>query len=328
MLKIIAPVNAAEEVDALVGSGARELYCGVLDSRWNRRYSPVASPNRREWRESSMRDFKTLENAVLKANDFGVPVALTLNAQYFSRLHEKDLIHYVDSALSAGVEVFFVSDLGLILLLKERYPGVKVHLSSVASASNSMEVEFYRRLGVSRINLPRHLEVGEIKSIVRRHKSMEFEAMLFYGKCFNIDGSCTFHHGPREYGLGANGCELLCKLKPPSGDRKAAAGIRSLKKSLYSFDGYARNLLVQCGLCALYDFNAVGLHGVKVIGRGKPLWMRLFAVRLAKTMVDVLEEKLGRREFMAFVRDAVVNNTISGFRRECTSFNCYYPSLM
>ena len=61
MIRILSPVCGADDAAAVIGAGASEVYCGVMTQDWQKRYTNVGSPNRREWRVSSMRGYDELE---------------------------------------------------------------------------------------------------------------------------------------------------------------------------------------------------------------------------------------------------------------------------
>ena len=68
-MKIAAPLCLPTEVAPLVRAGARELYCGLLSPAWQRRYSPLASCNRRYFTKSSLPHIYALRDAVRMAKN-------------------------------------------------------------------------------------------------------------------------------------------------------------------------------------------------------------------------------------------------------------------
>lgn len=328
MLKIVAPLNAVDDVNPLIDAGASELYCGVLTRKWLRKYTPVVSPNRREWRDANLGSFDELEEVVKSAHSRDVSVALTLNAQYFTEKQVPDLKRYVKKAVGTGVDAFFVSDIGAICLIREIDDSVGVHLSSVAATFNSSAAKFYGKLGAGRIILPRHLRLKEIKEVVKSNSGLEFEAFVMYNRCPNVDGLCTFLHGSAEYGLGTNGCALLYDIEEFPKDEGVRRNVKNIQTWTHTPDGFVTNLAIQCGLCALYDFERWGLHAIKIIGRGKPLWMKLVGVKLALQFVDLLKKNPSKKRFMSVVRKKVENDLIDDHPRFCNALNCHYPELI
>ncbi|MFH0860225.1 MAG: U32 family peptidase [Candidatus Altiarchaeota archaeon] len=327
-MNVASPVNGVHETELLISAGASELYCGYLPRYWIRKYTPVGSLNRREWADANLKDISELEEIVGIAHDFGVTVSLGLNAQYYSEKQVPDLRRYVDETLSAGVDSYLVSDIGLLRLLREDYEDVALHLSSVAHVYNSLAAGFYERMGVRRIILPRHLTVDEIKKVVKGKSKVEFEAFILYNRCANCDGLCTFQHGSEEYGLGANACSLDYKIIPVPPSSRVSSNIEYYAKSCLSPQGFMDNIAFQCGLCALYEFKRLGLHSVKIIGRSKPLWMKLLGVRLTSFLIGFLDENPTKSEFTDTVKGIVEYDLMGGRIRTCTQYNCYYPEML
>jgi len=324
MVLINAPVNSPSEVEPTVKAGASEVYCGLIDGEWDRKYSAVCAPNRREWRESNLKSFRELAQVVGKAHALDVPVSLAVNAPYFSGSQEKDLLRYVKKAHSTGVDNLMVADIGTLLRLSELGLDVDVSLSSVAGAYNSQAISFYRGLGVERAILPRHLCLSEIHSILKSHPDFKFEVFILFNRCLFSDGLCTFLHGSKEYGLGRNVCGRRFKVKEMPGGRENTL----FEEVFHSPESAPQNFSFQCGMCALYDLSRWGVYGVKVVGRGKPFWMREFGVRMLKKIIDHLEEKPSKVIFMRDVRSIVENTVFADSKRPCNQFNCFFPELI
>lgn len=329
MTAIIAPVNSPREVEPLVAAGADELYCGLIDSSWARKYSPVCSPNRREWREANLTSFQELASVVRRAHEFSVPVSLALNAPYFAGCQEKDLASYARKAVSAGVDAILLADVGALLLLRELDLGVKLHVSSVAGVYNSQAVSFFKRLGVRRIILPRHLTLAEIRPIMKSHPKIKFEVFTLYNRCIHSDGLCTFLHGDECFGLGANMCARKHKITGKPSNAMIRGSIRKLEDVYHTTAGITQNLAFTCGLCGLYDLVKWGVYGAKIVGRGKPLWMREYGVKIIRSLLKHIEEdKPTRNEFIKDVRTIIEHTVFSDTTRSCTDFNCFYPEVL
>lgn len=329
MVSIIAPVNSVDEVEPLVSAGAGELYCGLIDDKWAKKYSPVCAPNRREWRECNLESFSELSAVVEEGHCLGAPVSLAVNAPYFAQCQMRDLKVFLERACACGVDAFMVADLGCMTLLRELDLGVSVHVSSVAGVFNSRTASFYRKLGAERIILPRHLTLSEIRSIVSARSDMEFEVFTLFNRCVHSDGYCTFLHGSPEYGLGANACTLAYDVYGQPDGRRIRGKVGRYLESFRTRDGVLDNLSFQCGLCALYDLHGWGVHGAKVVGRGNPLWMKKMGVELMSNILKHVEEdKPDRGEFVRDVRSVVENTVFSDRRRTCTGMNCFFPELI
>jgi putative protease len=264
LIRVLAPVDKVEEVEEVIRSGADELYCGVLSRDWLLKYT-IAALNRRPHPACNLKSFKELEECVEIAHSYGVPVALTVNEHYYINEQYPILLDYIEKALDAGVDSLIVSDLALLLTLRDMRLGVKLHVSTGGTTFNSETVKFYQELGASRVQLDRHLTIQEIRDIHKEISGIETGVFILNSKCANIDGFCTFLHFASSDPAYTNACMLPYEVQVESfedDEKKVVAGIRQQVWQRYHIDDRP------CGVCALYEFNEIGLSYVKIVGRG------------------------------------------------------------
>ena len=320
-MKILAPCNHPNEVDLLLEAGADELYCGVLSQAWRSRFTNLASCNRREWRAANLDDVEQLGRVVARTHAHGAVIHLALNAFYTEEQYPL-VLEQVEQALALEVDALIVADPGLIRTLHERYPAVRLHISTGGTTFNRATVAFYRSFGAARIVLPRQLRIEEMTAIIAAHPDLEFEAFVLNSGCKNIDGFCTFQHGVSElrHGplwkvpkrLGLDGL-LLDGLRyvPKSLARKVRAGrlpmdsachlsyqvtdltqpstkqSRRLAKNVK--DSFSLLAAVDpCAACRLPELLAGGLHGVKIVGRNHPTAKKHRDVVFLRGLLDAL----------------------------------------
>ncbi len=339
-MKILAPVNKPREVEPLIAAGAQELYCGVLSSSWKKRYTNVASPNRREWRTSNLNSYQELKEVVTLAHSQDIPVILTLNA-FYTKPQFPVLVRQLEEGLKTGVDALIVADLGLILYIKERGIKIPLHISTGGTTFNSRTTKFYRELGASRIILPRHFSVPEIVEIVQRAKGIEMESFILNRGCKNIDGFCTFQHGvnevrwgpfwniPKRWGLdyyflnllrrlpsristpisrsslfgSVGACFLNYEVKAFSSSTKVNEERRRAAEESISNTFNLLSGLDPCGVCHLYEFQKAGMHSIKIIGRSNPTSKKLKDVKFLKASLDFLSHEPSQEDFVNFVKE-------------------------
>jgi O2-independent ubiquinone biosynthesis protein UbiU len=96
----------------------------------------------------------------------------------------------VDEAVAAGADALILADLGLMAWVAERHPGMRIHLSVQAAASNPEAINFcVERFGIRRVVLPRVLSVAEIAKI-NGEIGCETEVFVFGGLCVMAEGRC------------------------------------------------------------------------------------------------------------------------------------------
>ena len=85
-MKITAGMGSVEDYEMLVQAGADEIFCGYVPFDWNQKFGNLMPLNRREVmyyhvQVNVCEDMKLLANMM---KDMHVPVAITLNALYYT----------------------------------------------------------------------------------------------------------------------------------------------------------------------------------------------------------------------------------------------------
>lgn len=358
-MKILAPVNNPREVERIIQAGADEIYCGVLPHNWMGIYTNIASPNRREWRTANLTNFYELKEVVDIAHN-NIPVYLTLNALYTKKQYPL-VFKQVEQSKKIGVDALIVADLGLLLSLKKIKMDLDIHISTGGTTFNSETAKFYAELGVSRIILPRDLNIQEMEQIIKCCPSLKFEVFILNSGCKNIDGFCTFQHGVNEilHGQLWNlpkrlnfdrhllnvirrlprnltqwlkadifGIDSACLLNYKISLTSAPIGIdKRQKQALLKNISFGFNLLSgvdTCGTCRLAEFEKMGVYGVKIVGRNYSTLKKLNDVRFLKTVLSYLAtNQSDTKEFYTFVRMTFKQI----YKMDCSDL-CYYPDGM
>jgi len=319
-MNILCPVDNAKEVKVLAEAGADNFYCGIISEEWNKKYTAVASPNRREWKENSFKDFDELEKAVKIAHSYNKKVFLTANAHYYSNEQYPLLLKEIQKAMEIGIDGLVVSDIALILKLKEMKIETEIIISTGGATLNSETAKFYAELGATRIVLPRHITIPEISEIIKDCPNLKFHAFIINEGCFNLDGFCTFHHGIDSSGWENRvlACSLLYNIKIR--ERVPPLKQRAIK---YRLNNLTKNLLINCGACALYDFDKIGLDSIKIIGRGNKTEKKVKDVKFFRELLDYLKKCKNKGYFIEKAKFLYEQF----YHHKCTYRNCYYPEF-
>ncbi|MDW7709034.1 MAG: U32 family peptidase [Deferrisomatales bacterium] len=309
----MAPVRSAAEVAPLCEAGADELYCGVAPSWWEERYGG-AWASRRDPRAAGVADLGELDRIVSLAGNR--PVHVALNAARYPDGAVGELAEFGRHLLREhGVSALIVADLELILTLTDQGLGPRLHVSSLATVTNGSAAAFFRELGASRVILPRHLTLPEIRACLV--PGLEYEVFLLNDGCVFEEGLCATTHalgpfclgdGPGTEGVGARALEEYELWKWTLSN----CGCRTSR-------GYP---LAPCGLCALPAFRRMGITSLKVVGREASPERKRASVDLAARAVRLAEAGGEPDE----IREAVV--ALRGARSLCDgAHGCYYPGV-
>jgi putative protease len=323
-MKILSPVDKIEEVNKLIDMGADELYCGVLTQEWHDKYI-AGSINRRPGGGANFTTFKELERCVNIAHFRSIPVFLTLNEHYYIEEQYPFILDFVHDVKSIGVDAIIVADLALLLTLRQVGTDIKIIISTGGHTFNFQTARFYQELGASRIILPRHLTIEEIRGIRENLKDCELEVFIFNSRCPNIDGFCTFHHGLADQSyelLHKNACMLPYKISVYADDDTDTNQISLGRQYIWHMihvDDYP------CGACAIYEFKEMGITSLKIVGRGNATTRKIADVAFIRSLFNFLETERPEKDQFRKVTRKLYSKI---YKRPCRIPMCYYPEVL
>lgn len=315
-MKIISPVDNAREAPGLLEAGANELYGGYVPTNWQRRFGLLASVNQRTFAGAQIDSYAGLCQVVASCREVGAEFALTLNAPFYTDEQWPLLLDYVAEAVDAGVGSIILADPGLLRRLKEHFPRLHYHASTLAHLGNSAALKFYQRLGIDRAILPRHLTLAEMQHIRQAVPDLPCDAFLLVGKCPNTEGLCSFHHSSPDK---IWPCEIpyeIEPLRPP-----ASTNLTEVMAKQASWSQTDRRH--GCGLCAIPALRQAGFDGLKLVGRGAPTRRKLANISL---VVELLRRASENYDSVRYQQAAMASHQRI-FGVSCNENVCYYPEL-
>ena len=118
--------------------------------------------------------------------------------------------------IEAKPDALIMADPGLIMLVRDKWPDVPVHLSVQANAINWADVKFWQRMGLTRVILSRELSLDEIAEIRQQCPDMELEVFVHGALCIAYSGRCLlsgyFNHRDSNQGTCTNSCRWDYKV--------------------------------------------------------------------------------------------------------------------
>jgi U32 family peptidase len=138
--------------------------------------------------------------------------------------------------VALGPDALIMADPGLIVLAREAWPEVPIHLSVQANTLNYAAVRFWQTVGISRIILSRELSLDEIAEIRQQCPEMELEVFVHGSLCIAYSGRCLlsgyFNHRDPNQGTCTNACRWKYKLADGEENQEGdvvAPGVLTLK---------------------------------------------------------------------------------------------------
>ncbi len=111
-----------------------------------------------------------------------------------------------------GINAVIVSDPALIEICAMEAPGLPIHLSTQASATNYETLNFWHSEGLERVVLAREVSMEEIKEI-RQKTDVEIEAFIHGAMCISYSGRCTLSNHMSARDANRGGCSQSCRWK-------------------------------------------------------------------------------------------------------------------
>jgi putative protease len=176
-IELLAPGGSVEAIKAAIIAGANAVYCG-LDS-FNARH------------RAANITFDQLCGVTRLAHQYNCEVFLTLNIVILE--HElAELFKLLNKLVNTDIDGIIVQDLALFHLVKYYFPTLDIHASTQLTTHNEGQVLFLSKIGASRINLSRELNLEEIKaltSLAHQHGVLT-EVFVHGALCIAFSGQC------------------------------------------------------------------------------------------------------------------------------------------
>lgn len=166
----------------------------------------------------------TLENLAIgiqEAHQLGKKFYVVSNiAPHNAKL--KTFIRDLTPIVALQPDALIMSDPGLIMLVREHFPSLPLHLSVQANAVNWATVKFWQTQGIRRVILSRELSLEEINEIRQQVPDMELEVFVHGALCMAYSGRCLLSgylnkRDPNQ-GTCTNACRWDYKVTPAQQD--------------------------------------------------------------------------------------------------------------
>ncbi len=125
-----------------------------------------------------------------------------------------NLPEYIKELEELGVDAIILADPGIFSIVREVSPNMEVHLSTQANNTNYKSVEFWHKLGITRVILARELSFPEIKEIREKVPStLELEAFIHGAMCISYSGRCLLSNYMAKRDANRGDCAQPCRFK-------------------------------------------------------------------------------------------------------------------
>ncbi len=172
--ELLCPAGALANLKAAVASGADAVYLGM--------------PNFSARAYAKNFDEAYLKKAIEICKTNNVKIYLTMNT-LAKNAEIKNFFKQLDFAYLSGIDAVIIQDPSFLHIIKENYPGLKVHMSTQTGILNSYHANLFKE--ADRINIARELSKEQIAQI-RKNFAKEIEIFVHGALCVCISGQCLF----------------------------------------------------------------------------------------------------------------------------------------
>ena len=199
--ELLSPAGTLEKMRYAYAYGADAVYAGQP------RYSLRARNN----------EFKLeqIEIGIREAHQLGKKFYVASNLMPHNA-KVKTYLADMEPVIAMKPDALIMADPGLIMMVREKWPEMPVHLSVQANTVNYASVKFWQSLGLPRVILSRELSLDEIAEIRQQCPDMELEVFVHGALCIAYSGRCLlsgyFNHRDPNQGTCTNSCRWDYKV--------------------------------------------------------------------------------------------------------------------
>ncbi len=201
-MELLSPAGTLKAMRYAFAYGADAVYAGQP------RYSLRV-------RENEFNKMEVMQQAIDEAHQLGKLFYLASNIAPHN-LKVRSYLKNIEPVIAMKPDALIMSDPGLIMMVRDRWPDVPIHLSVQANAVNFATVKFWKNFGLTRIILSRELSLNEIREIRQECPDIELEVFVHGALCIAYSGRCLLsgymNHRDSNQGNCTNACRWLYQV--------------------------------------------------------------------------------------------------------------------
>ena len=192
--ELLIPVGNMDVLHAAIHNGADAVFLG------GKRFGARAFSNNF--------DDDEMVKAIKLCHLYGVKIYVTVNTMIYQN-EVDELLPYIEFLYKNNVDALIMQDIGMINLVRSKFPLLEIHVSTQAHNHNIYGIEYYKNIGCTRVVFAREESLEAINSI---DIDIEKEVFVYGALCVCYSGNCLFSslNGGRSGNRGE--CAQCCRL--------------------------------------------------------------------------------------------------------------------
>ncbi|BAJ02859.1 peptidase U32 family protein [Shewanella violacea] len=176
-IELLAPGGDVDAIKAAIIAGADAVYCGLDTFNARNRAANIS--------------FEELVGIIRLAHQYQCQIFLTLNIVILEN-EFKSLAKLLSKLVNTTLDGVIVQDIGMFHLLTKHFPTLDIHASTQLTTHNIGQIPFLKKLGASRVNLSRELNLREIAALTEtgRENDITTEVFVHGSLCIAFSGLC------------------------------------------------------------------------------------------------------------------------------------------
>ncbi len=205
--ELLSPAGLIKNMRYAFAYGADAVYAGLPRYSLRVRNNDFRLPN--------------LEAGINEAHELGKKFFVATNIlPHTAKI--KTFMEDMEPIIALNPDALIMADPGLIMMIRQRWPDMSIHLSVQANTLNSPAVKFWQSVGIERVILSRELSLDEIAQIRDDCPDVELEVFVHGALCIAYSGRCLlsgyFNHRDPNQGTCTNSCRWDYKVKNNDAD--------------------------------------------------------------------------------------------------------------
>tara|TARA_R110001592_G_scaffold7190_2_gene40554 strand:+ start:1747 stop:3165 length:1419 start_codon:yes stop_codon:yes gene_type:complete len=197
--ELLSPAGSLKNMEYAFAYGADAVYAGQP------RYSLRV-------RENEFNKIENIAKGVQRAHELGKQFYIASNISPHND-KVKTYLRDMEEVIAMKPDALIMSDPGIIMLVREKWPDLPIHLSVQANAVNWATVKFWQKQGLTRVILSRELSLDEIAEIKQRCPEMEIEVFVHGALCIAYSGRCLLSGYMTHRDSNQGACTNSCRWK-------------------------------------------------------------------------------------------------------------------